>query len=195
MTADEFTLNQTQKDQLLNIARQTINAGVKNENTPTDQATDDVVLNAQCGCFVTIHNAGKLRGCIGTFKASSPLYKTITEMARASLDDPRFTDNPVTADELAEIDIEISVLSPLQPTDDPLSLELGRHGIYITQGFQNGCFLPQVADQTGWSKEQFLSYCCLHKAGLPVDAWQSEETQVCLFTAEVFGEKKSTRSD
>ena len=91
--------------------------------------------------------------------------------------------------ELQEIDIEISVLSPLEKTDDPLSLELGKHGIYIKKGFAGGCFLPQVATETGWNKEQFLSQCCGGKAGLPPDAWKQADTEVFLFTAEVFGEK------
>jgi uncharacterized protein (TIGR00296 family) len=101
--------------------------------------------------------------------------------------DPRFLDNPITEDELNELDIEISVLSPLQKTDDPLSLSLETDGIYIKRGSASGCFLPQVATETGWNKEEFLSYCCAHKAGLPADAWKDPKTDVYLFTADVFG--------
>jgi uncharacterized protein (TIGR00296 family) len=109
-------------------------------------------------------------------------------MAKASsTGDPRFFGNKITLDELAELDIEISVLSPLKKTDDPLSLRLGTDGIYIKRGCASGCFLPQVATETGWTKEQFLSYCCSHKAGLPDDAWDDPDTDVFLFTAEVFG--------
>jgi AmmeMemoRadiSam system protein A len=109
-------------------------------------------------------------------------------MARASAtSDPRFLDNPITEEELNELDIEISVLSPLQKTDNPLSLRLGIDGIYIKRDYASGCFLPQVATETGWNKEEFLSYCCAHKAGLPADAWKDPQTEVYLFTAEVFG--------
>ena len=88
---------------------------------------------------------------------------------------------------LEKLDAEISVLSPLKRTDDPLSLRLGVDGIYIKKGRASGCFLPQVATETGWSKEQFLGYCCSHKAGLPEDAWKDTDTDVYLFSAEVFG--------
>ncbi|MBA7695770.1 hypothetical protein ES703_104405 [subsurface metagenome] len=109
-------------------------------------------------------------------------------MAKSSATgDPRFFANPVTAEELDQLDIEISVLSPLKKTDDPLSLRLGTDGIYIKKGGFSGCFLPQVATETGWSKEEFLSYCCAHKAGLAPDAWKDKNTEVYLFTAEIFG--------
>jgi uncharacterized protein (TIGR00296 family) len=88
---------------------------------------------------------------------------------------------------LNQLDIEISVLSPLQKTDDPLSLRLGVDGIYIKRGRASGCFLPQVATESGWSREEFLSYCCSHKAGLESDAWRDPQTEVYLFSAEVFG--------
>jgi len=114
------------------------------------------------------------------------LIELIAEMAKASAtSDPRFFADPITAGELDQLDVEISVLSPLKRTDEPLSLRLGIDGIYIKRG--SGCFLPQVATETGWSKEEFLSYCCAHKAGLAPDAWREPETEVYLFTADVFG--------
>ena len=85
------------------------------------------------------------------------------------------------------LDIEISVLSPLKKTEDPLSLRLGIDGIYITCGQRSGCFLPQVATETGWNEREFLSHCCVHKAQLPADAWEKSDTDVYLFTADVFG--------
>jgi AmmeMemoRadiSam system protein A len=145
-------------------------------------------MNAHCGCFVTLKNHGRLRGCIGQFTSDKPLIELIIEMAKASATgDPRFFANPITPRELNELDVEISVLSPLKRTDDPLSLRLGVDGIYIRKGYASGCFLPQVAEETGWSKEEFLSYCCAHKAGLPSDAWRDKDTEVHFFTAEVFG--------
>ena len=120
--------------------------------------------------------------------AAAPPNPTAAEMAKASAtSDPRFFSDPITAEELDQLDIEISVLSPLQRTMDPLSLRLGVDGIYIKRGYATGCFLPQVATETGWSKEEFLSYCCSHKAGLPADAWKGPKTEVYLCTAEVFG--------
>ena len=101
--------------------------------------------------------------------------------------DPRFFADPITPRELDQLDVEISVLSPLRRTDDPLSLRLGIDGIYIKKGRASGCFLPQVATETGWSKEEFLSQCCVHKAGLPSEAWNDPKTEVYLFTAEIFG--------
>jgi len=119
----------------------------------------------------------------------------VREMAIAATRDQRFLMNPITPGELDQIDIEISVLSPLEKTDDPLSLELGKHGIYIKRGWSSGCFLPQVATETGWSKEEFLSRCCGGKAGLTAEAWREPDTEVFLFTAEIFGEKDFESSE
>jgi AmmeMemoRadiSam system protein A len=181
------SMNDTQRKVLLKTARDTVEAVISGEALP-EPKSDDPELGAHCGCFVTLKNRGRLRGCIGQFTSDRPLIELIVEMAKASAtSDPRFLADPITADELEQLDIEISVLSPLQRTDDPLSLRLGVDGIYIKKGRASGCFLPQVATETGWSKEEFLSYCCAHKAGLPADAWKDAETEVYLFTAEVFG--------
>ena len=182
-------MNETQKKVLLKTARDTVKAVIKGESTENPQS-DDPELNAPCGCFVTLKNHGRLRGCIGQFISDSPLIELVGQMAKASATgDPRFFADPISADELDQLDVEISVLSPLQRTDEPLSLRLGIDGIYIKRGHTSGCFLPQVATETGWSKEEFLSYCCAHKAGLPPDAWREPETEVNLFTADVFGAK------
>jgi AmmeMemoRadiSam system protein A len=180
-------MDEPQKQTLLTVARDTVEAVITGEQIPKPKA-DDPELNAHCGCFVTLKNKGRLRGCIGQFTSESPLIELVSEMAKASATgDPRFFANPITPGELEELDIEISVLSPLQRTDDPLSLRLGVDGIYIKKGRTSGCFLPQVATETGWSKDEFLSYCCAHKAGLPADAWKEPQTEVYLFTAEAFG--------
>ena len=180
-------MNENQKQTLLKVARDTVEAVIKREPSQKPQS-DDPELNAPCGCFVTLKNHSRLRGCIGQFISESPLIELVAEMAKSSATgDPRFFADPINAGELDQLDVEISVLSPLQRTDEPLSLRLGVHGIYIKKGRVSGCFLPQVATETGWSKEEFLSYCCAHKAGLPPDAWREPETDVYLFTAEVFG--------
>jgi len=174
---------------LLAMARQTIEAALAGDRNPPP-AVDSPALKAPCGCFVTLKNQGRLRGCIGTFGSRAPLYKTVMEMASAALRDPRFLDRPVTAGELPKIDIEISVLTPLERTQDPMKeIELGRHGICIDGPLGSGCFLPQVATETGWSLEEFLSHCAAGKAGLPPDAWRWPEVAVYRFEAEVFGEK------
>jgi AmmeMemoRadiSam system protein A len=180
-------MNDTQKQTLLKVARDTVKTVLTGGALPKPKSGDPE-LNAHCGCFVTLKNQDRLRGCIGQFTSDSPLLELVVDMAKASATgDPRFFDDPVSADELEQLDIEISVLSPLKQTDDPLSLRLGVDGIYIKKGFAAGCFLPQVATETGWSKEEFLSYCCAHKAGLPANAWRDSKTKVYLFTAEVFG--------
>jgi AmmeMemoRadiSam system protein A len=180
-------MNDTQKKILLETARDTVKAVISGGTLPKPQSQDPQ-LNAHCGCFVTLKNQGELRGCIGQFISEVPLIELVVEMAKASATgDPRFFGNPITPAELEDLDVEISVLSPLKKTDEPLSLRLGIDGIYIKKGNTSGCFLPQVATETGWSKEQFLSYCCAHKAGLPADAWKDPATEVYLFTAEVFG--------
>ncbi|MHC4475585.1 MAG: AmmeMemoRadiSam system protein A [Planctomycetota bacterium] len=180
-------MNEAQKQALLKVARDTVEAVITG-GSPSKPASDDPELNALCGCFVTLKNRDQLRGCIGQFTSEKPLIELVAEMAKASATgDPRFLADPITPGELEQLDIEISVLSPLKPTDEPLSLRLGVDGIYIKKGGTSGCFLPQVATETGWTKEEFLSYCCAHKAGLSADAWQDPDTEVYLFTADVFG--------
>lgn len=183
-----MTLTDEHKRTLLEIVWAVVRAQITAAAPPTFDVPDDPQLTATCGCFVTLHVAGQLRGCIGTFQANTPLHQTVADMAGSSLQDPRFAGQRIRADELDQLDIEISVLSPLQRTTAPLSLELGTHGIYIKKGFQSGCFLPQVAEETGWNAEQFLSHCCSHKAGLPANAWRDGSAEVYLFTAEVFGQ-------
>lgn len=181
-------MNEQQKQTLLKVAKNTVIAAVTGKVYHL-LATDDPELNAHCGCFVTLKNNEQLRGCIGQFTSDIPLIELVSDMAVASSTrDHRFFSEPITEQELNKLDIEISVLSPLKKTDDPLSLRLGVDGIYIVNGRNSGCFLPQVATETGWTKEEFLSYCCSHKAGLSPDAWKDDNTEVYLFDADVFGE-------
>ncbi|MGE5296009.1 MAG: AmmeMemoRadiSam system protein A [Solirubrobacterales bacterium] len=179
-------MDDAQKRQLLRIALDVVKAVVMGK--PVDvPRVDDPQLNTPCGCFVTLKTHDRLRGCIGQFVSNRPLVELVAEMAEASVaKDPRFVDDRIAEEELDDLDIEISVLSPLKRTNDPLSLRLGVDGIYIKRGYASGCFLPQVAAETGWSEEEFLSYCCSHKAGLPADAWKDPRTEVYLFTADAF---------
>ena len=184
-------MNEHQKKVLLKVARDTVESIITGEPN-VEAKIDDPELNARCGCFVTLKNHGRLRGCIGQFTSEMPLIELVVEMAGASaVRDPRFFSDPITTGELGQLDIEISVLSPLKKTKDPLSLRLGIDGIYIKRGLASGCFLPQVAGEAGWTTEEFLSFCCSHKAGLPSDAWKESDTEVYLFDAEVFGSEFS----
>jgi len=179
--------------ELLAIARSALVAAVSCEPLPKVGSSRSE-LQAKCGCFVTYKNRGRLRGCIGCFTSDRPLWQTVAEYAAISAtQDFRFASNPITPRELADIDIEISVLSPLERIADPLGLKLGVHGIYIQRGGHAGCFLPQVATEHHMTKEQFLSECCAHKAGLSADAWRDPATSVSVFTAEVIEEREAKR--
>lgn len=180
-------MNDGQKKTLLKLAKETVEAVVTGKDLPEPE-TDDPELKSPCGCFVTLKNGERLRGCIGQFTSDKPLIELVVAMSKASAtSDPRFLADPIRPSELENLDVEISVLSPLKKTENPLKLRLGKDGIYIKKGAASGCFLPQVATETGWDKEQFLSYCCSHKAGLSPDAWKESDTEVYIFTAEVFG--------
>lgn len=180
-------LTEEQKEKLLRIAKETLEIYIKTTKK-LDFKEDDPILNKEMGAFVTLHKDGQLRGCIGNIIGRGPLYLTVRDMAiESSTADPRFP--PVTPLELNDIEIEISVLSELEKTTNPDDIEMGTHGVLIRSGFRSGVYLPQVATETGWSKEEFMSSLCAHKAGLPADAWKRGEVDIYLFTAEVFGEK------
>ena len=148
----------------------------------------------EMGAFVTLHKEGQLRGCIGNLVGQQPLYLTVRDMAvEAAVDDPRFP--PVKLEELKDIEIEISALSPLKKIESADEIKMGIHGVLLRRGFNSGVFLPQVATETGWSKEDFLSELCSQKAGLPPLAWKDKSTEIYIFTAEVFSEKETQSVD
>lgn len=179
------SLNVELRARLLQAARAAITADLTGSRPATDEADAWPPLE-RCGVFVTLRKGRHLRGCIGTFHPDYDLPELVRRMATAAAHDPRFSMAPISAGELADIRLEISVLSPLEKTADPLSLELGIHGIYITRGGRSGCFLPKVASDQGWDRETFLSRCCQQKAHLASDAWRDPETEVYLFTVEDF---------
>ncbi|MFH0777769.1 MAG: AmmeMemoRadiSam system protein B [Candidatus Eisenbacteria bacterium] len=182
---EEFSLSQAEREKLLSIARGSIDAVLQGKPIPKFDATEPN-LKLACGAFVTLHEFGNLRGCIGRLVADKPLHEVVSRMAvAAATEDHRFS--PVARDELEKIEIEISVLSPLKKMSSLEELRLGKHGIYVVSGARSGCYLPQVAIETGWSKEEFLRHCCAEKAGLEPDAWK-RDADVFLFTAEVFSE-------
>jgi uncharacterized protein len=140
------------------------------------------------GAFVTLRRNGELRGCIGTFSASDELVDVVRNMAAASLEDPRFADIPVSANELPEIRIELSVLSPLESVKLPDGFTFGTHGIYLRHGNATGCFLPEVGQDLGWDKETFLRELCSNKMALRPDAWRSAQVEAWRFTVSKFAE-------
>ena len=182
----KFALTAEEKATLLGIARQAIAdslAGRKPRQADEERLTP--LLRKRCGAFVTLHIDGRLRGCIGNLVGRHPLWQTVQDMARAAaFEDPRF--RPLSDAELGRIDIEISVLSPLRRIHSESEVELGRHGIFIVKGQRSGTFLPQVADETGWTREEFLGHCAHDKAGIGWDGWR--EAELYTYEAVVFGE-------
>jgi len=177
-------LNDVQRSALVELARQSVIASVTGSGFP---GVVDLPLPDACGVFVTIKRRGELRGCLGTLQCRGGLGHEVARCAAdAAREDPRFP--PVSAQELADLSLEVSVLGPLESIDprEPGAITLGRHGLVIEQGVRRGLLLPQVATEWGWTVDQFLHQTCL-KAGLPPDAWQRGAT-VSRFEAEVFGE-------
>ncbi len=183
-------LTDSNKKELLEIARNTITTYLKESQTlSVDTETLSESLLSQAGAFVTLKKAGELRGCIGHFEAANPLYKIVQQMAIASAtQDYRF--NPVTPSELKSLDIEISVLTPMQKISNVNSIRLGTDGIYIKKGGRSGTFLPQVATDTGWDLEQFLGHCARDKAGIGWDGWKDNDAEIFVYQSFVFGEKE-----
>jgi MEMO1 family protein len=184
----DFSLDKKEKERLLEIARQTIEDYVSNGKIPViEEKTLPSALKQPAGAFVTLKIDGDLRGCIGRFEAVEPLYKVVQQMAVASsTQDSRFPE--VTPAEFKEIDIEISVLTPMRRINSIDELQLGKHGIYMKKGYSSGTFLPQVATETGWTKEEFLGHCARDKAHIGWDGWKDAELYV--YEAYVFGEKE-----
>ncbi len=188
LNEEQEILGEAQKKRLLEIARKTIDKYLTSGEKLHFKEEDPTLLK-NMGAFVTIHKHGRLRGCIGNIIAQQPLYLTVRDMAiQAATADPRFP--AVTPDELKDIEIEISVLSEPKQVEDLAEIKLGIHGVIVKKGYAQGVFLPQVAEETGWSKEEFLSNLCAHKAGLDPLAWKNDKsTELYSFSAQVFAEK------
>lgn len=182
---EKVELSDEQKEKLLNIAKQTVENFVRNGKISEFNISDER-LNWQEGAFVTLKNKGQLRGCIGQIlPIDEPLFRVVRDMAiEACSQDYRF--NPVSEDELPSLEYEISVLSAPEKIDNWQDVELGKHGVIIKRDGKSGVFLPQVADETGWSREEFLSQLCWQKAGLEPDCYKDKDTEILVFTAQVF---------
>ncbi len=172
--------------ELLNIARKTLIAYLQDKTIPDFKISDPQLLEPR-GAFVTLKKDNQLRGCLGEFASKEPLWKVIRQMViAAASQDPRFP--PVRLNELEEIKIEISVLSPLKRIDSPEEIKLGLHGVMIEKGGRRGVFLPQVATETGWSRKEFLNQLCRQKAGLAANCWQDKDAGLSIFTSKVYEE-------
>jgi len=181
-------LSKTQQKELLKIARQTVESYVQTGTVPEFKVTDKGLLEKR-GVFVTLHENGELRGCIGYIMPIEALYLAVSKMAvEAATGDPRFS--PVKPAELPQLEIEISVLSVPVSINNPEEIVMGTHGVIVRKGGRGGVFLPQVATETGWTREQFLDELCSQKAGLPADAWKNKDCELYTFSAQVFGEKE-----
>jgi AmmeMemoRadiSam system protein A len=172
---------------LLDLARQAVAARVAHQPLPSPPLVGPLARKG--GAFVTLHLHKELRGCIGHIGEDEELGRVIPRCAAAACsEDPRFP--PLTADELGNVDVELSLLGPLERIEGPDQIEIGRHGLVAELGWKRGLLLPQVAIEWGWDREAFLAHTC-HKAGLPRDAWKQGAT-LYRFEAEVFGEASSS---
>jgi len=182
----DFSLSEEDQKFLLKLARQTVEQYVRKGSTPEVDTTKlSPALKTPCGAFVTLNKKHVLRGCIGRFEPNMPLWTVVELMAVASAtQDYRFP--KVEPKELSQIKIEISALTPLKRIKSVDEFILGKHGIYIKDGNAHGTFLPQVAEKSGWTKEEFLGHCAQDKAGIGWDGWKTAELYT--YEALVFGE-------
>ena len=182
----EMTFSDQQKKKLLALARRTIEEGARGKKKPKAEP-DDTQLAIPAGAFVSLHKRG---GSGAASAGSRPIHPFTRPLS--IWHGPRRRTTPVSTksekEELPDIDIEISVLSPLRKISNVKEIEVGRHGIYIIRGGRRGTLLPQVALEQGWNREAFLRHTCM-KAGLPPDAYKDEGTEIYIYDAQVFGEK------
>jgi len=182
---DDFALTDAERDMLLTLARRSIADGLAGRHADAPSPLSPA-LRRPAAVFVTLHQRGRLRGCIGTTTARIPLWQAVAEYAcAAAFEDPRFP--AVTAEELPGLHIELSVLSPMRRIADAGEIVPGRHGVVVRQGRKSGLFLPQVWEQLP-DMESFMGYLCAEKAGLPWDAWRSPQTILEIFTVCAFEE-------
>ena len=181
-----ISLNKEDQKEALQIARKTLKEYLTNGKIPEIKLTNKI-LNEKLGVFVTLRKNDDLRGCIGMFEPEDPLYLSIQKMAiAAAVEDSRFIS--VTKEELKDLTIEISVMTPMVKVGDWKEIILGKHGVVIKQGNRGGTFLPQVATETGWTLNEFLGHCSRDKAGLGWDGWK--EADIYIYEAIVFSESE-----
>ncbi len=178
-------LNSGEKKKLLDVARKSIVSFLEN-NDYLPEKPKEIILNSKTGVFVTLNKNNHLRGCIGYIVGVKPLYIAVYEMARqAAFHDPRF--EAVTLDECEDIEIEISIMSPLEKETNLEKIEIGKHGLFMKRGHYSGLLLPQVAVEWNYDRESFLRQTCL-KAGMDEQCYQDNSTEIYTFFADIIKE-------
>jgi AmmeMemoRadiSam system protein B/AmmeMemoRadiSam system protein A len=184
----QFSLNGHEKNELLTLARKSVEYAVREKKAYEPTASASEALIQERGAFVTLRESGELRGCIGYTSAVKPLYMTVRDTATlAALRDSRFP--PVSASELPKLEYEISVLSPLRRVLDIRQIKVGQHGLLMKNGAYEGILLPQVPVEERWDRQRFLEETCA-KAGMRSGCWKDENTDIFMFTAVIFGENR-----
>jgi AmmeMemoRadiSam system protein A len=174
---------------LLDAARLAIRQTLRGQCPPAPPPCPEPALLAPAGSFVSLHELGthRLRGCVGRMEATQPLWHSVHGSAVGVLEDPRFFDLRVTLADLPRLEIEISVLSPMRDAASPTEFDLLSEGIYLSYGGRSGCFLPQVARETGWSHAQLLGRLCTEKMGLPPNTWREPGARLQVFSTQIIG--------
>jgi AmmeMemoRadiSam system protein A len=172
---------------LLQLARQALEDFVRGAERHVEEISDSSLQSCDFGAFVSLHNQQTLRGCVGNCAPRARLYEVVIEMTEAAASrDSRMA--PVSADELDDIRIDITVLSPLERVENPLALQVGKHGLHVSQGVKRGVLLPQVAAQQEWDIKTFVEQTCV-KAGLHKNAWKDSRTEISSFTGLIIEEQ------
>ena len=183
---DVFIPPDSQK-RLLQLARQTLEDFVRGAERHVEEISDPHLQGCDYGAFVSLHKQQTLRGCVGNCAPDARLYEVVIEMTQAAASrDNRMA--PISADELDDIRIDITVLSPLVRVDNPLALQVGKHGLHVAQGAKRGVLLPQVAPQHEWDMKTFVEQTCV-KAGLRKNAWKDPRTEISTFTGLIIEEQ------
>ena len=174
--------------ELMDLARSVIRSALSREQVVI-YVPADTALHQPAGAFVSLHarQTHRLRGCVGRLDATQQMYQAVAHAAQSVLGDPRFGSDRVTLAELPNLSLEISLLAPLQPASSPNDFDLKNDGIYLTVGDRSGCFLPQVARETGWTREQLLDRLSTEKLGLPARAWTQPNAKLQKFAAVMIG--------
>lgn len=179
-------LDKSAQKELLKFSRTVLENYFQGKNTTV--LPENQFLLEKAGAFVTLTINGQLRGCIGNFSANQPLWEAVKDMSlAAAFDDPRFS--PLKKEELKEVEIEISVLSPRKKISSYQEIVMGKHGVYIERDGRGGTFLPQVAEEFNNDRDAFLAALCLHKAGLPPDSYKDPKTNLYIYTCQILKEK------
>ena len=187
--AESFSLGSKEKDALIQLAKKSVESAVREEKLYEPAGSEFAAFQQERGVFVTLKEKGELRGCIGLITAEKPLYLGVRDAATyAALRDPRFP--PVNTGELPALEYEISVLTPFRHVLDVKDIRIGRDGLLLVQGRNEGIFLPQVPTEEGWDRKTYLEELG-RKAGLSRQAWQDETSDIYAFSAIVFNERKA----